>query len=178
MKRILTPIYQAVGELKPGAEPNNKNENDTGRLDAVKRRVLILGWSCRFNVGNCITGAKEYFEMWQKSENPDRINPIPVNLRSVIYCTVIREGNENEWNFLWERYKQSNVASEKQTILSALGCSREIWIIQRYLEWCFNETYGIRKQDVVLVFNSIAKDTVGFHLARDYLFNNIDTIYK
>lgn len=175
MKSILEPIYNHLGGL-------NNTDNDIGseRLYEIKHKVLIGGWSCRFEVGECIASAMKYFKEWQSSESPDESNPIPTNLRSVVYCTAIRNGYEDEWNFLWERYQNSGVASEKQTILSSLGCAREPWILQRYIEWGFDESENskIRKQDTYIVFTSVANNVIGFQLAKDYLMENIAKIYK
>jgi aminopeptidase N len=49
-----------------------------------------------------------------------------------VYCTAISKGGQKEWDFGWERYKNSNVGSEKKTILDGLTCSKEIWILNRY----------------------------------------------
>lgn len=48
-----------------------------------------------------------------------------------MYCTAIKVGGQEEWDFAWERYKNSNVGSEKELLLQALGCSREVWILSR-----------------------------------------------
>lgn len=175
MKSILEPIYFTLGGLN-----STENAATSERLYEVKHKVLISGWSCRLEVGDCIDRAIKYFKEWESTKNPDESNPIPTNLRSVVYCTAIRNGYENEWNFLWERYRSSGVASEKQTILSSLGCAREPWILQRYLEWGFDESENseIRKQDAFIVFASVAHNVVGYPLAKDYLMKNIAKIYK
>ena len=49
----------------------------------------------------------------------------------MVYCTAIREGGEAEWEFAWARYQAANVAAEKSRLLSALGCTEEIWIMSR-----------------------------------------------
>jgi aminopeptidase N len=51
-------------------------------------------------------------------------NRIPANLRSLVFCTALAHGEEEEWNFLWERYTESVIATEQVTILSALGCTK------------------------------------------------------
>jgi aminopeptidase N len=59
--------------------------------------------------------------------NPDNIvlfNRIPANLRSLVFCTALENGGEEEWNFLWERYQESVITTEQVTILSALGCTK------------------------------------------------------
>lgn len=103
---------------------------------------------------------------------------VPLDLRSVVYCTAIRHGGDKEWHFLWDRYSNSNVGSEKSLILSALGCSREIWLLQRYLDWTLNESSGVRKQDRSTVFDGVAQNEVGLPLAKSFLFEKIDEIYK
>lgn len=103
---------------------------------------------------------------------------IPLDLRSVVYCTAIRHGNEREWNFLWKRYGKSNVGTERTMILSSLGCSREVWLLLRYLDWTLDESSGVRKQDSSIVFSSIARADVGFHLAKSFLEERVEQIYE
>lgn len=50
---------------------------------------------------------------------------IPVDLTPVVYCSVVEHGSDAEWNFLWNKYKSSNTASEKEVILKALGCTKQ-----------------------------------------------------
>lgn len=47
------------------------------------------------------------------------------NVKSVVYCTAIRHGNKEDWDYLWSMYEASNVNAEQVTILNALGCSRD-----------------------------------------------------
>jgi hypothetical protein len=60
------------------------------------------------------------------------LSSISANLKNVVYCTAIRVGGQEEWDFAWQRYRKTNVGSEKDILLGALGCSREIWILSRY----------------------------------------------
>lgn len=97
-----------------------------------------------------------------------------MDLRSVVYCSAIRVGNEKEWNFLWKRYTKSNVGTERNMILSSLACTREIWLIMRYLEYSIDETSGVRKQDSSYVFASIVRGDIGFYLAKSFFETHID----
>jgi aminopeptidase N len=56
-------------------------------------------------------------------------NRIPANLRSVVFCTALEQGDEKEWNFLWDRYKESIITTEQVTILSALGCTKNVSLL-------------------------------------------------
>lgn len=97
-----------------------------------------------------------------------RISP---NLKMVVYCTAIRFGGQVEWDFAWQRYLETNVGSEKDLLHHALGCTRETWLLSRYLDWTITNNSGIRKQDVSRVLNSIASNPVGQPLAFNFLRN-------
>ena len=56
---------------------------------------------------------------------------INVNLKRSVYCHAIANGDEEEWDFGWERYTKSEVASEKDMLLSALTCSKQPWLLIR-----------------------------------------------
>lgn len=43
----------------------------------------------------------------------------------MVYCTAISEGNKDDWEFLWGRFKKSDVAAEQVLILNALGCTKD-----------------------------------------------------
>jgi aminopeptidase N len=51
---------------------------------------------------------------------------IPPDLRSVVYCSAINNGGDAEWDFLWNKYLESDVAADQVLILAALGCTRNI----------------------------------------------------
>ena len=48
-------------------------------------------------------------------------------------CMGINSGGEDEWNSLWNRYLESKVSAQREYILSALGCSNEVWILARFV---------------------------------------------
>lgn len=95
-----------------------------------------------------------------------------MNLRDVIYCTAITVGGQEEWDFAWQRYLNANVETEKETLLNALGCSKEIWLLSRYLEWAVTENSGIRKQDSARVFVAVTNNPIGQDLAYRFLKSN------
>lgn len=56
---------------------------------------------------------------------------IPKDVRQAVYSHSVREGGENAWEFLWERYKNANVSTERHSILLALANTKEIWLLNR-----------------------------------------------
>lgn len=58
-----------------------------------------------------------------------------MNLVPVVYCTVIREGSNTEWELFWEKFKRENVAAEQVVILNALGCTKESQLVEVIQCW-------------------------------------------
>lgn len=68
MQGILEPIYSKVSGL-------TDQHKTHGRLDVVKRKVMIAAWSCKFDVGDCVDKAISYFKTWMEETDPDTVNP-------------------------------------------------------------------------------------------------------
>ncbi|CAH0554039.1 unnamed protein product [Brassicogethes aeneus] len=169
MKQLLQPMYSKMGGFKVA-----KAKSDL--LQQIKLQTLITSRSCRFEVDDCVKEAKEQFENWMKVA--DKENPIDPDLRGVVYCTTLKHSGEKEWDFLWKQYTISNVATEKNSILSALGCIKDPKILQRYLDWTLDKKSGIRVQDIPLVFGAVARNEVGFKLAKEFFYKSIATLQK
>lgn len=168
---IVEPIYEKLQIF-------GDDRTVSQRLDATKQLVQIAAWACRFDVGDCVQRSVALFAKWMAVQDPEVTNPVPKDLRSVVYCNAMRNGKEPEWNFLWQRYLKSNVGSEKVMIIGALSCTREVWLVERFLLWSLNSTSGVRKQDTTIVFGGVAKSDVGFHLAKSFFLENVEEIYN
>ncbi|KAH8232363.1 hypothetical protein KR032_004784 [Drosophila birchii] len=171
VRKLIPPIYEYVNGI-----------NDTFGSILQENEILlktnIVSWACRFGVGDCVPRAVEYFRQWQAKPNPDEENPVPVNLRRTVYCTAIRHGSDEDWEFLWTRYTRSDRAYEKVIFLDSLGCSRVVWLLQRMLDMSFDRQGEIRSQDSASSFGAVANNPVGFLLAKQYFMHNLDHIYK
>ncbi|KAG5878428.1 hypothetical protein JTB14_026301 [Gonioctena quinquepunctata] len=168
MKQLLTPIYEKMGGFEIPTSSADK-------LDSIKLQVLVASKACSFEVANCITHSQNLFR--KLKDNPEANNIIPKDLRGVVYCTSLKHGGEEEWELLWNKYKNSNVATEKSTLLTALGCTNEIWLLTRYLEWSMNDT-KIRRQDSSTVFSAVARNDIGYYIAKNFFYEKVDEIFK
>lgn len=90
----------------------------------------------------------------------------------MVYCTAIREGDDPEWDFALKQYKETKVASEKDILLNAMGCSRKPWVLAKYLNMMLRNDSVIRKQDGDKVFAAVAQNMIGYSIAFDFLRNN------
>ncbi|KAF5299269.1 hypothetical protein FQA39_LY02442 [Lamprigera yunnana] len=168
MTSILKNIYEYVGF----------QDDPTDSQLTVYNRMEVLWRSCLLENVDCIKNAVTYFYNWKSAPNADTYNPISPNLKNIIYCVAIRAGGQEEWDFAWERYLKSNVGSEKDVIMSALGCSRETWILSRYLYRAVTENSGIRKQDSIRVFTAVSNNIIGQELVYKFFKNNWSLLKK
>jgi aminopeptidase N len=159
---LLQDVYKEIGF--------DERENDEQLV--VYNRFEVNNRVCRLGVRDCVINSIRQFETWKNSPYPDHRNSISENLREIVYCTAISVGGQAEWDFAWERYLNANVENEKETLLMALGCSKEIWILSRYLEWAVTERSGIRKHDSARVFAAVANNAIGQQLAYRFLKTN------
>ena len=115
---------------------------------------------------------------------------ISPHLKEVIVCTAIREGGKKEWDFALDRYKNSNFASERSVLVSALACTNQPWLLNRYflkahennvlkkrnkiygnrlLEWSLSPSSEIKKQDKATLISNVAKNPVGCNLVYNFI---------
>lgn len=163
MLKQIKGLYAALGFEE------NPNESYLQR----QLRVDLINMACRIGHMECVNKSLQLFEAWQNSAHHDAVKSIPKDFRPVVYCTVIRYGGWKEWNFLFDRYTKINVATEKQVLLQALGCSRDTWILAHYLAKTLDPNDNdIRIQDIPTVFESLAKNPIGRDMAFNYVINN------
>lgn len=69
------------------------------------------------------------------------------NLRKVIYCSAIANGDEYDWEFAWKEYQKATVPAEKDKLRYALSCTKEIWLLnrsgQRYKIYTISTTHFV-----------------------------------
>ncbi|XP_011707141.1 PREDICTED: aminopeptidase N-like, partial [Wasmannia auropunctata] len=147
------------------------NEND-GRLKILLRRD-VNNWLCKLDNIECVTTYTEKFKEW-------RTNPaakIEPNARSTAYCTAMRHGTSDDWEYLWQEYFDSNYPTDQMVILNALGCSQNTTILEEYLKYAIAgyETSRIRKQDSKTVFEAVYNSGL---LGAEYILDFVDKYHK
>lgn len=106
VNKLLEPIYNDLYFTSKGSHTDKLN------------RINVLNWACKYENKNCTDTAKQEFENVLKAED---IDP---DWMLAVYSTVLRETNDN-WDNIWNRYVNSNYATEHAILLTALGCSKQ-----------------------------------------------------
>jgi len=50
-----------------------------------------------------------------------------------VYCSAIAEGGSVEWQFAFDKYMVETVVTEKVVLSQALACTRESWLLNKYV---------------------------------------------
>ncbi|NXI75327.1 AMPN Aminopeptidase, partial [Rhipidura dahli] len=168
MKKQVEPLFAHYETIT-----NGWKDIPAGLMDQYNE-VNAIRTACSYGVTKCHNLSANYFDQWQKN---DTTNPVPPNLRSAIYCSMVATGGEEAWDFLWKKFQNASVVSEADKLRAALACSPHPWILNRYLEYTLDPT-KIRKQDATSTINSIASNVVGQPLAWDFIRSNWRTLFN
>ncbi|KAM3827919.1 aminopeptidase N isoform 1-T7 [Vipera latastei] len=168
IRKQVTPLFDHFQNLT-----RNWTQIPDGLMNQYNQ-ILAIRTACSHGVPGCNELASSWFEAWK---NNSKVNNISPNLRSTVYCSAIRTGSPDDWDFAWEMFRQASVISEADKLRSALTCSQTPWILQRYLQYTLDPSM-IRRQDAMSTINSIASNVVGQSLAWDFVRMNWKTLFQ
>ncbi|CAF3546049.1 unnamed protein product [Rotaria sp. Silwood1] len=134
----------------------------------------ILSAACRYGNRECVEEARKVYRRWLS--NP-ALNQIPATIRTTVYCTIIREGSQPEFNFLWDRLKQENVASETLNLLNGLACTQDPSLILWFLNQHLKINPIIRDQDLAASIQRVARSSHGNQIAWNWIRDNWDQLF-
>ncbi|XP_043210450.1 aminopeptidase N-like [Amphibalanus amphitrite] len=164
--KLIGPLYDRIGfEERPS----------DSHIDHLTRNHVVV-WACSMGHPDCISKAVNMFKRWM--EDPDNASIIPVNIRSSVFCTALHQGGLTEWEFVWRRFNESNVESERQKLLKALACTNKIWLLNRMLGWLTAADSGLRVHHGLMAFKAVSSTTVGRYVAWDFMRNSFTDIVE
>ncbi|NXY79389.1 AMPN Aminopeptidase, partial [Glareola pratincola] len=168
IQKQVTPLFNHYKNIT-----NNWVNIPEGLMDQYNE-INAISTACSYGVDECQNLSASYYLRWQQNSSD---NPVPPNLRSSIYCSIVATGGEEAWDFIWDRFREATVVSEADKLRTALSCSRQPWILNRYLQYTLDPK-KIRKQDATATINSIASNVVGQPLAWDFIRGNWKTLFS
>ncbi|XP_059049702.1 membrane alanyl aminopeptidase-like [Achroia grisella] len=128
---------------------------------------------CAMNVTECQEAAIGEFNLLRNNETYE----VPVDSRNWVYCNALRKGSEDDFEYLWQRYKSHHVYNEKILLLSVLGCTPHRNSLYTYMDAIVTENYLIRRQDYTTAFNSaVSGNEVNTQIAFQYIKDNLTLV--
>ncbi|NWS86568.1 AMPN Aminopeptidase, partial [Toxostoma redivivum] len=167
IKNQVTPLFEYYKRI------TNDWQTRPDGLMAQYNEINAISTACSYGLLECQQLATGYYQQWRNTNT----NPVPPNLRSAIYCSMVATGGEEVWDFIWEQFRNASVVSEADKLRTALSCSPHPWILNRYLQYTLDPT-KIRRQDATSTINSIASNVVGQPLVWDFIRGNWRTLFS
>ena len=139
-------------------------------------RPSIVSAACHYEHSECIETASQVYRRWTLYPN---LNQIPADLRSIVYCTVVRQGSRADFDFLWTRLENELIASETLNLLVGLACTEDssliIWFLNQHL---INESV-IRDQDVPWSIANVARSSsLGNQIVWNWIRDHWSTLFE
>ncbi|XP_053330196.1 aminopeptidase Q [Spea bombifrons] len=127
----------------------------------------IFKAACSLGLQDCLDLASELFNKWMNNQST---NAIPYSIRNSISCYAIAHGDEKQWEFAWNILNKSMAQDhvEHSYLKQALCCTKEPWLIHRYLQNTLEEN----SPSALAIILSMATEDIGGHIAWDFLKEN------
>ncbi|KAM7414030.1 hypothetical protein PAMA_019041 [Pampus argenteus] len=172
---VYGPMQAYLRDQVKGLYDKFKNYTDDSEVpkDVVSEQsqIIAIKMACSNGLPECLEMAGKKYAAWMNGT----INEIHPNLRSVIYCQAVAVGGKEEWEFAWEKFQNSNETSEKEQLLEALSCTKEVWLLKRYLEYTLNPQ-KIRLMDVASAIIYVSRNVAGQALTWNFVREHWDYV--
>nr|AEO12696.1 aminopeptidase N3a [Ostrinia nubilalis] len=130
-------------------------------------RYQLAPFMCNLNQTACREAAVSQFEALRYNDTE-----VPVDSRNWVYCNALRQGSEEDFDFLWERFQNHNVYTEKIVLLQVLGCTPHEASLKTLLDAIVTPNFVIRRQDYTTAFSTAVNGNEG---NTQIVFNYIQT---
>ncbi|KAK5978046.1 Aminopeptidase [Trichostrongylus colubriformis] len=101
---------------------------------------------------------------------------LPIPERSAAYCYGIKELGNQAYDTVMELLRMETVPDERERLISALGCHKDISVLRSTLELATNREQ-FRLQEISGVFEAVASYSVSSGLVFNFLLENWNKIY-
>ncbi|XP_068631137.1 membrane alanyl aminopeptidase-like [Battus philenor] len=117
-------------------------------------RGLVMDHACRANYEPCVAAAVDLF--YDPDDN-ELVNPdIPRDIRPAVYCTMVREGDEDVITALYDRLEVETSLYERLVILESLACSQDADFINSFLAETIAANGPHSTEENVKIFKAVA----------------------
>lgn len=135
-------------------------------------RTIAINWACNMGSVHCRSDATRELRSLMTSDGD-----FHQNVRDVLYCASLRAGNQNDFDFVWNRLLTSDDTTTRNLLLNALGCSGTRRLLVGYIRSSLNSTNDrnivYRGGEPLRVFNAVYQNGLsGLQIAIEFLQEN------
>ncbi|KAL4706772.1 hypothetical protein ACJJTC_018153 [Scirpophaga incertulas] len=125
-------------------------------------RLWLSSVLCRYGKEECVITSRRFLLAHLSGWVLDRIkcnkfildgdiqytSAIPVSIRPWVYCSALRDGNSNHYNFLFNRLLYHPVNAEQLRLIDLLGCTTNESSLFHFLDTIFKQNFTIQDQNL------------------------------
>lgn len=158
-----------------------KFSRDLTEDDEEKRlEFLIDDNSCMLGYPECIDDMKNKFEKLLLTDDEVNNQLLITQNQSQdelfrLLCTTIKYSGFFEWNIVYKSFNLSSDLNYRKILLRSLGCSREISLINSYINFLVQKEFFRFSADIL---QSLSENKIGMKYVMDYLSINWKAIIK
>ncbi|XP_017124110.1 aminopeptidase N [Drosophila elegans] len=147
----------------------------SGEQHLVKyTRNLLINIACLAGLESCLTETKA--KLTALVEDGTVIEP---NLQSQVYCNALKQSDDKNFDFVYNKLMNSNDQAERRLLISALGCSQNTAQLDKFVSSSIDETNGLRVQErITLLSPAYSRGEVGLLASVDFLQKNWEAYGK
>ncbi|XP_034715058.1 glutamyl aminopeptidase [Etheostoma cragini] len=166
----LYPKFQRLFREHVKAITTQLGWKDEGTQTQRLLRETVLSISCQMGDQEALDEASRIFDQWINGS----LSSVAVNLRLLVYRYGMKNsGTEEKWNIMFQKYKDTSLAQEKDKLLSGLASVENVQLLYKLLEATKDETV-VRSQDLFTVVRYVSTNPLGQEMAWDWTTLNWD----
>ena len=143
---------------------NDLGWEDEGDFETKQLRTTILNVACSAGNTDCLTTAGNKFLGWKNDDDF-----IPPNFRSIVYNYGMKTvGNQETWDWMFDKYMAEQNAQEKLKLMRGLTCSTDAWILYQFIQMA-KDISIVREQDYFTLLTYISYNRIGEPLVWDFV---------
>ncbi|XP_063377572.1 uncharacterized protein LOC134664758 [Cydia fagiglandana] len=136
----------------------------------IMNRQATLHFACLLGHERCVTESRERFVSLK-----DHNVWVHGGIRRNVYVVGVREGDEQDFNFILSRFRSSNLAHDQLEMLRAMGATKNPALLTRYLELTLTDE--VRSHDKANSFSyALLGNKENAPVILEFVKNNIDAM--
>ncbi|XP_076118297.1 aminopeptidase N-like [Mytilus galloprovincialis] len=171
---VSTPVYGnferfMIDKVNKTFMEHQLNISINQSVQKILLQSSVASRACKYGIKSCADEASTIFNEWRDQIEEYIIAP---DIRRTVLCTALRHGSSEDWDFLFSRYANSS-SNDQRTYLDALSCSRDNWVLHRYLDYSIHiGDTTIRSQDARFAILAVASNPLGLQMTWRFVRSN------
>uniref|UniRef100_UPI0037E760AF glutamyl aminopeptidase n=1 Tax=Semicossyphus pulcher TaxID=241346 RepID=UPI0037E760AF len=170
----LYPKFQKLFREHVRAISTQLGWKDEGTQTQRLLRETVLSIACQMGDQDALNEASQIFDQWISGS----LSSVAVNLRLLVYRYGMKNsGTVDKWNTMFQRYKVTSLAQEKDKLLYGLASVENVELLYKLLEASKDEAV-VRSQDLFTLVRYVSLNPLGQSMAWDWTTLNWDYLVK